>query len=104
MLGTYVFVGITVGAVLFMVRFLIAICGPEGKAAPFAYLAGLAPEHDDPSRCEGDRTEKCVNGQAETCPHSRRAFLVHARHQHPRRVPAWRGFVARGARRTRSEG
>src|SRR5689334_3406720 len=103
MLGTYVFVGITVGAVLFMVRFLIAICGPEGKAAPFAYLAGLAPEHDDPSGWEGDRKEKCVNGEAETRAHPRRPLPVHARHK-PRRVPAWRGFVARGGRRTRSEG
>ncbi len=104
MLGTYIFAGITVGAVLFMARFLIAICGPNGKPAPVAYLARVAPEHDGPPGFESDGRKDRFNSEDEACVHSRRPAPVHAQREHPRRATGWRRFVARRARRTRSEG
>ncbi len=87
--------------VLFMLRFLFAICGPEGKAAPVAYMARFAPEHDGPSGCEADRNQKSVIGEMEHVL-TRAAWFPFMRYEAPRR--GWRGLAARPGHRTGSRG
>ncbi len=62
------FAGITTGAMVFLLRFLVAICGPLGKAPQTAYLAKVAPHAGTPDG------ESEVNGHA-----AKRVLVAHHR-------------------------
>lgn len=49
MVVTVIFAAITLAAVVFLLRFLVAICGPEGKPPHIVRLARVAPERGDPA-------------------------------------------------------
>jgi hypothetical protein len=57
MLLTPILVTICTSSVLFMVRFLIAICGREGRAAQLGYLVQVWPEHDSGEDGESERDQ-----------------------------------------------
>jgi|SRR5581483_3266659 len=93
MLGTYIFLAITVAAVLFMIRFLIAICGVEGEDSPVAYAARFAPERNGPSGSE-HRNQEYASGEYERRTYPCRVVPIRAGHEGRRPANAWKDFVA----------
>ena len=74
MLGTLTFAAITLGAVVFLLRFLVAIFGPDGKAPKTAYLTRITPEKDTP----GGDSEVCEGGPRRSIVAHRGVAPIHA--------------------------
>ncbi|MGZ5702701.1 MAG: hypothetical protein ACXWIM_17680, partial [Burkholderiales bacterium] len=74
---------LVVGALLFLVRFLVAICGRDGNAPHIAYLAQVAP--DGPAGGEDDEDGRILAVQAATLTH-RSLVPIHVRHGEQRRT------------------
>lgn len=72
-----IFAAITLPAVLFLLRFLIAICGQEGRAPHVVHLAQVAPERDDPAGGQEDHDDSVLSLVRGTCAH-RRIVPMHA--------------------------
>jgi len=101
MLATMIFAAILLGAVVFMLRFLVAICGQEGKAPRIVYMAQVAPECGDPAGGQKEPGGTALFLDRGTLVH-RRTVPTHARQgvHPPKKV--WAGIVA--GRRSGSRG
>jgi hypothetical protein len=88
MMVPLIFAAIMLGAIVFLLRFLAAICGPEGKAPHIVYLAESVPRRGDPAGGQEEQGDCNLGLERGTFVH-RRTIPIHVHHGVHRPKKLW---------------